>query len=156
VCPRFGLVPSPDVVEPSNLAIAERGRAMRAVDLVSALGVRDRISRGFGAFFEKFDLLLTPTLAVTPPAIGELDVNRSGMSGDEVLDRLFEMGPFTPLFNLTGSPAMNVPCHRTYAGLPIGVQFAARFGNEVTLLRLAGQLEQELRWADLKPEVVAG
>jgi amidase len=154
VCPHFGLVPLPDLVEPSNLAIAARGRAMRAVDLASALGVRDRISRGVGAFFEQFDLLLTPTLAVPPPLIGELDVNRAGLSGDQVLDRLFEVGPFTALFNLTGSPAMNVPCHRTQSGLPLGVQFAARTGNEATLLRLAGQLEQELRWAELAPEVV--
>lgn len=155
-CARLRLAPTPDLVERSNLAIAERGRAMRAVDLAMALSQRDQISRKVGAFFGSYDLLLTPTLAICPPRIGELDLNRPGLSGDEVLDLCFAPSPFTPIFNLTGNPAMSVPLHRTPTGLPVGVHFVARSGGEATLLRLAGQLEQAAPWWERRPPVAAG
>lgn len=57
----------------------------------------------------------------------------------------------TSLFNSRGNPAMSVPLAWSRAGLPLGVQFAARFGDEATLFRLAGQLEQEQAWAARRP-----
>lgn len=54
--------------------------------------------------------------------------------------------PFTQLSNLTGTPSMSVPLHWTGSGLPVGVQFVAPFGDEATLFRLAGQLEQVRPW----------
>jgi amidase len=152
VCPRLGLVPGADNLEPSNLALAARGRSLGAVQLADALAGRDRLSRVVGRFFEGFDVLLTPTQAALPPPIGAL---RLDGDADEVLDRLFAFAPFTALFNLTGGPAMSVPLHAD-RGLPIGVQFGARVGDEATLFRLAGQLEQAAPWADRRPPVVAG
>ena len=61
-------------------------------------------------------------------------------------DKTFDYIPFTPLFNVTGQPAMSVPLHWNAAGLPIGMQFAARFGDDATLFRLAGQLERARPW----------
>jgi amidase len=65
--------------------------------------------------------------------------------------KMFEYIPFTPLFNATGQPAMSVPLHWNAAGLPIGLQFAARLGDDATLFRLAGQLERARPWFDRRP-----
>jgi len=62
-----------------------------------------------------------------------------------------EFIPYTPLFNVTGQPAVSLPLHWNAAGLPIGVQFAARWGDEATLFRLAAQLEQARPWANRAP-----
>jgi amidase len=56
--------------------------------------------------------------------------------------------PFAPLQNVTGQPAINLPLHWTAAGIPIGVQFVGTFGDELTLLQLATQLERAAPWAE--------
>ncbi|NUQ48716.1 MAG: HDOD domain-containing protein [Phycisphaerae bacterium] len=100
--------------------------------------------------------LLTPAQAAPPLPIGALDANDPRHDWEGWLDRCFEFGAFTPLFNVTGNPAMSVPLHWTADGLPIGVQFAGRYGDEATLFRLAGQLEQAAPWHDRRPGVCAG
>jgi amidase len=72
---------------------------------------------------------------------------------DELGANALERTPNTQLFNMTGQPAMSVPLYWNAAGLPIGVQFAARFGDEATLIRLASQLEQARPWKDRQPLV---
>ena len=70
--------------------------------------------------------------------------------------RAAQFVPFTPIFNATGQPAMSVPLFWNREGLPIGVQFAGRFGDEATLFRLAAQLEQARPWAGRWPTLAAG
>src|SRR6185295_12301482 len=96
-----------------------------------------------------YDALLMPTLARPPALLGELDGPK-----EEPLRGFFRAGgyaAFTPVFNVTGQPAMSVPLHWNAAGLPIGVQFAGRFGDEATLLRLAAELERARPWAARVP-----
>ena len=66
-------------------------------------------------------------------------------------DQAFGFIPYTPLFNVTGQPAMSVPLYWNAAGLPIGTQVVGRFGDEATLFRVAGQLERARPWAGRVP-----
>jgi len=121
-------------------------------------------------FFTEHDLFLTPTTAYPPPRIGSLApkaadvaamkvVNALGLGSllkaTGIVDKLstenLSKTPFTQLANLTGLPAMSVPLHWTQDGLPCGVQFIARFGDEGMLFRLASQLEKASPWFDKRP-----
>ena len=63
--------------------------------------------------------------------------------------------PFTPFANLSGQPAISLPLFWSGAGLPIGTHFTGRYGDEATLLRLAGQLERARPWIGRKPPTCA-
>src|SRR6185312_398331 len=69
----------------------------------------------------------------------------------EIAKTLFDWIAYTPLFNLTGQPAMSVPLYWTPDRLPVGVMFAGRLGEDATLLRLAAQLERAQPWRDKRP-----
>jgi amidase len=99
---------------------------------------------------------VTPTIARTPAPLGELDQDRAGLSAMEWTRQVFTYVPFTPLFNSTGQPAMSLPLHWTPDGLPVGVQFVGRFGDEATLIRLASQIEEARPWAGRRPPVHVG
>ncbi len=110
-------------------------------------------------------MLLTPTLAAPPVKIGALAPSRSeeallrllGAFGsgrliraagllEQAAEHAFDFTPWTPVFNVTGHPAMSVPLFWNDAGLPVGTHFVGRFGAEDTLFRLAGQLEEARPW----------
>jgi amidase len=73
---------------------------------------------------------------------------------NETAKKVYGFIPYTPLFNVTGQPAMSVPLHWNAAGLPIGTQLVSRFGDEATLFRVAGQLERARPWAGRVPPLV--
>ena len=144
--------------------LAQVSDALSARELEHARGVMHHTQRRMGAFFEGYDVLVTPTLAHPPSRVGELALKpweRAGLAAlrrastrgalKAVLANLagasLEKTPNTMLFNITGQPAMSVPLAWSGEGLPLGVQFVGRFGDEATLLRLAGVLERERPWA---------
>ncbi len=128
---------------------AQDARRHTSTDYARALLLIHMLGRRFGAFFEKYDLLISPTLANPPLKLGATDM----MSDDLDLYNamLFTQIPFTPPFNATGCPAASLPLHWTGDGLPIGVQIGAGFGNEAVILRLAAQIETAQPWADRRP-----
>ena len=105
--------------------------------------------RKLAAFFDSCDLLLTPTMAQPPARIGELAL--TGVSGKDYMPRLLASVGFTQLMNIAGNPAVSVPLAHAEDGIPIGVQFAAPFGGEDRLFRLAAQLEAAAPWAGRRP-----
>ena len=108
-------------------------------------------SRKVAAFHQTYDIFLTPTLAKPPVPIGEVDMS----FGDEAdfMPRTTGFSPYTRLANCTGQPSMSVPLTWSEEGLPIGTLFTARFGDEATLFRLAGQLERARPWFGRTPGV---
>ena len=159
-----------DDFELDTRALALLGRSLSAGEYVTARKRWNLFARALGRFHERYDLYLTPTAAYPAARIGELALpaaQRAALKGVLALDlgkALLRSGivdklahenlkrtPFTQLSNLTGTPSMSVPLHWGHDGMPVGVQFIARFANEATLLRLAAQLETARPWAGRKP-----
>jgi len=155
----------PGDFEPATWATGLLGRSLGAAEVAGAARTLQLAARAMVPFFQRHDVLLTPTLGGPPaptgaqqPTPAELRlmriVNALGAGWllkqpqalQPLLDKTFDTIPFTALFNITGQPAMSVPLHWNAAGLPVGVQIAGRFGEDGLLLRLAGQLEQARPW----------
>lgn len=128
----------------------EESKTRSGSDYARAINTFHVTGRRLAGFFERFDVLLTPTLADPPLPLGTLDMGDDDL--DAYFDALVSHVPFTPLANVTGTPAMSVPLYWNADGLPIGVMFGARFGDEATLIRLAAQLEEARPWAGRRPE----
>ena len=146
------------------------GTILKASDYARALRYLQKVSREIGRFFENYDVLLTPVLNQPPVKIGSLKPSAAEQNQLKMIARLnatwlldamgvikplaaqtFEFVPWTPVFNVSGQPAMSVPLHWNNDGLPIGMHFIGKWGDETTLFRLAGQLEKEKPWADKVP-----
>jgi amidase len=170
---RTGRRPSASTLEPETAGLVAAGRAFSAVELKEDLDAMRRLARDLGAFFERWDLLLTPAVAAPPMKVGSLRPKpwerlalraaaasglRSVLSAlfDRVGDRSFDATGFTMPFNQTGQPACSVPLHLTADGLPLGVQLVGRFGEEATLIRVAAQLESARPWNARKPSGLRG
>lgn len=143
--------PNAQVLEATILTCLEYARTLSVMDVCAAEAACNVVNRSVGAFFTKYDILVTPTVGGPPPELGYLDANDATLSMRGWLDKIFGVVPFTPLFNGTGQPAISLPLGQDANGLPIGIQFVARYGDEATLIRLAAQLEQALPWADRQP-----
>jgi amidase/6-aminohexanoate-cyclic-dimer hydrolase len=150
---RFGRQMTENDFEILTLAHARNAQKANAVDYVAAQLGAFQISRGLAEFFGTCDVFLCPTLCSPPLRIGELDTMSKDLSHIGPILRRYMPG--TAMFNMSGQPAMSVPLAWNTAGLPLGMMFAARFGDEATLFRLAGQLEQARPWKDRLPPVCA-
>ncbi len=133
-------------LEATTLACYREGKQVKAEALLKAQAVANQVCRGIGGFFQEYDILLTPTVAQPPLPVGVINANAPGLDAKAWSNRTFEFCPFTPLFNMTGQPAISLPLHQNTNGLPLGVQFVGRYGAEATLLQLARQLEQAAPW----------
>jgi len=155
----FASLPFPKELDPQMRPLTrwlrERGYALSATDFYAALGglrsrARMEIERS-----ATYDAVLTPTLAQPPAMVG-------GLRNDDDPAQDFEnqkrFTPFTAPYNMSGQPAVSIPLHWNDSvdgkgGLPIGIQLIGRPGDEVTLLRLAAQIEAAEPWAHRKPPI---
>lgn len=143
-----GRVPGPDDLEPVTRQAAEHGRQISAHDYIRAVQTFHRTGRQLGAFFERQDVLLSPTIARVSLPLG--DVRMDG-SSEQYQQGLAPMVAFTSVCNAAGVPAMSMPLAWSEDGLPIGLQFIGRFGAEEMLFSLAAELEHAQPWRDRKP-----
>lgn len=149
----IGRKATPGDLEPLTQALLAVGERRTAAEYLIAVQIMQVFSRRIASLFEKYDVLITPTLGEAPPPLGTFDATAEDpMYG---MKRAARFVPFTPIFNATGQPAMSVPLYWNASGLPIGTHFIGRFGDEATLFRLAAQLEEARPWANRRPQVSA-
>jgi amidase len=153
-----GREPEAADLEAVTRATIARAAGLSAFDYVDAVQTIHRSGRALGAFFTTVDMVLTPTLGALPPPLGVMFAN-----ADDNVTAIAEWGAragriaaFLGIMNATGQPAMSVPLHWSTEGLPVGVQFMGRFGDEATLLALARQLEEAAPWWHRRPVVTPG
>lgn len=125
------------------------GRGITGADYSRALLFVQQLKAQMEDFFEQYDLLLTPTMAV--PAF-PVDQRPAVIAGRQV-DPMWGYLPFTFPFNLTGQPAASVPCGFSSKGLPIGLHIIGRVGEETTVLRASAAFEGARPWSDKRPRL---
>ncbi|MEQ1708478.1 MAG: amidase [Terricaulis sp.] len=129
----------------------EAGKKMSGADALWAWQQLRLMNRQILARFEAWDVYLTPVMCTPPPRVDYLDTLMEDLK--EFDRRQAATFGFTPPFNMTGQPSLSLPVWQSKAGLPIAMMFTARYADEATLFRLAGQLEKELPWAARRPQV---
>jgi len=134
-------------IDPVLARFIERNKDRLATEYAEARMEHVEYWNGMRSFFEKYDLLLTPTVAVPPLELGRIGVREINGVNVSPLGWM----PFTYPFNITGQPAASVPCGWTDNGLPIGLQIVGRRFDDVTVLRAAAAFEQVSPWADRRP-----
>lgn len=146
----------PEDMEPVTWRFVEFGNAIPMKELMKAT----QASITAGLQYEHFlvdggyDMVLSPTMSRVPDKTGVLSLNPTDM--DAYTEAVTTFAPWCAISNQAGSPAMSVPLHWTEAGLPIGMMFGARCGNEWELFQLAGQLERAAPWRGNRPPVWVG
>jgi amidase len=139
-------------LEPVTYSLYRFAQTLKIKDLLETDMVFNQLRNTFGTFFESYDLLLTPTLTQIPEPLGKY---RQSVTLDfrSFFRRCDEAAPHLPIANLTGQPALSLPLYQSSSGLPIGMHFMARFGEEHVLLSLGKMLEEALPWRDRKPPI---
>lgn len=170
----LGKRPSASEFEVTTWALGQIGHGLSAAEFVAARRHLFDTAQRLGPFFARYDVLVTPTLAQPPVPIGSLGPRGAAAAAMKLLGRarasallkrltdldpsveqVYAYIPWTPVFNVTGQPAMSVPLLWSADGLPIGTHVVGRYGDEATLFRLAGQLERARPWAARRPPVCA-
>jgi len=146
---------SEETVEPVMLSYYNYSKGLTAADMFMTEFALNKFRRTFGQFFEGYDMLLTPTLTKLPEPLGKYSKTRTDVDYVGFMRLCDETKAFCSASNVTGQPSITLPLGHSQSGLPIGVQFMARFGQESALIRLSSSLEHEMPWRDRIPPVHA-
>ena len=144
---------SADTLEAVSLRLFEEAGQLDGFEMARAFQAANLVARAIGAFFETYDVLITPTLARLPAVHGHLRYNDPSHTVETWLRSIFDYGPFTAPFNISGQPAISLPLGQSQSGLPIGVQLVGRLGREDVLLQLGRHFEQEIGWHTRRPGI---
>jgi aspartyl-tRNA(Asn)/glutamyl-tRNA(Gln) amidotransferase subunit A len=131
-------------MDPGFVATTETMAKRRLFDAARARLERFAVADAMGRFFQKYDLLLTPTMAAPAFSTDRSEVPYQPGIG---------WSPFTYPFNLTGEPAATVPCGLTSGGLPVGLQIVGPRFAEGRVLRAAAAFEAAQPWRHLRPPI---
>ncbi|KAF0184616.1 MAG: amidase [Alphaproteobacteria bacterium] len=140
-----------ELLEPLSLGLADLAEKAGPAGMARAVATLQRTQRKYEGMFPGIDVLLTPVLAKPPALIGEYAPTLPFEKFLTIQDYV----AYTPLINAVGAPAISLPLGMSSTGLPLGAHFAAKGGDEQTLIELAYQLEQALPWSGRKPGVHA-
>ncbi len=147
----LGRAVSEQDVEPVTWGTYQSGLKTNAVAYSRAIANCHQAGLAMARFQQKYDVILSPTLAKPPVKLGVLSLSPESIQS--YVKEITEFGPYTALYNITGQPSMSVPLHWSADGLPVGVMFSARFGDDAMLFRLAAQLEAAKPWVGRRPAV---
>jgi amidase len=143
----------PEKLEPLTQEMVAVAETLSAADYLESLGILQMLARGVVSMWGDIDVLITPTVSRPAPPIGAL-APKDGEPAMAWLQNAAEWVPFTPVFNVTGQPAISLPLHETPEGLPVGVQLVGPPAGEELLLSLSAQLEAARPWHERRPELV--
>lgn len=152
---RLGRKIDETTLQSTTLKCYQYGKEISATRLLDALKVFNTVNRSVGQFFTRYDVMVTPTNLQPAPIIeGYYRCDPSGsFSAEGWQSQVFENDSYLATFNTTGQPAISLPLYETSEGVPVGVQFVSRFGDEATLIRLAAFFEEAMPWSARKPQV---
>ena len=146
LAPRGLQAPPEGLVEPINILIWQEGLDTRYAERARMQAVFNTTSRAFGAFFEDWDIILTPITALPTPRLGTTEylTLSDNPSVHDWFENLWRFFAYTPLTNLCGIPGISLPMASQDHGLPFGIHAQARQANDGLLLQLAAQIERAL------------
>jgi amidase len=142
-----------DLLEPASLKMIERANLLTLADVMDSFEVMRQARLIVGQFFQNYNILVTPTLSLLPQPHGLFSTKRDDLDPYEFWENDFRIFQHMGLFNVTGTPSISLPLGQSESGFPIGVQFAAGFGEEATLIRIASAFEEAMPWAGRKPPI---
>ena len=132
-----------DLLDPGMRSFTQTGRGITALDYLRTHQERTKLSQQLAVFFDTYDLLVSPTLAVPPFVV---DTRPQEIGGQPA--KPMGWNPFTYPFNLTSNPAASIPCGWTEDGLPIGLQIVGRRFADALVLQASAAFERAKPWAN--------
>lgn len=140
----------PDTMEPVSLKLYEMAKQGDAAWAAGIMEDMRELRHRFAMATNDYDLLLTPTMPQTALPHGTFSTNRNDMTAEEFQEGDTSVFYYMGVFNATGQPSVTLPLWQSPDNMPIGMQIAAKFADESSLVRIARDLEQAHPWIDRK------